>query len=665
MQTIEIARRLAALHKTEEARRAYELVLFQGENPTAELEAAVYVFQSGGDHRRAFTGLQRLYNRGFFHDEILPILTQAFYAPNVKLLQTRYEKNCKRLKKYPYLFRKDFPSFEELPVLFYPFDDNGFIPYYPAEDRFGDYVNPKKTIISRNFFKNLDNPILASDVYSQYEMEYLYDNVRKSEDVAKENHVYLHYNDWTIFCSWLQILNLRSVLDQKKIVFLIEDEINLYPIDFKERFGIDYSQYKVKPVDIREITRLIWHTQLSSHNGGDFFNEIFDGHPNLLCLLSVMMDSMEETVENYKKELEKAKQDIAVCLSPVAARLSNMRDRTDKDVFVGVFLGMDEHTASLDPQSRIAPAVFFQPHFHNIVFDLQIDPEGQTALYSEQHEKISASPFFRGFKYIKTFTPMRRFTTSHGATVKFMYNATKQSDANEKEDKVVVTDAVMQRVMNRSFMIDWQDRLYMDSVLVRFEDGKLNPKATFTALAAFLDLPYTQTMTYCSLGKKIDPESLPGNDLGFSTAAVYRTYDEYVNDTERYFIEYFLRDAYEYYGYDFQYYDGQPVDEAKAEELINGFTTIDYYMQESWDRNVRPDVSLTTTDDTPVSVDSISDELKEQISKHHMAEIRKNRLYVVRHLLRGLQFVNRKGQPLHFMKKLEPDPALLEQPLYH
>lgn len=26
---------------------------------------------------------------------------------------------------------------------------------------------------------------------------------------------------------------------------------------------------------------MIWHTQLAAHNGGDFFNEIFYGHPNL------------------------------------------------------------------------------------------------------------------------------------------------------------------------------------------------------------------------------------------------------------------------------------------------------------------------------------------------------------------------------------------------
>ena len=78
-------------------------------------------------------------------------------------------------------------------------------------------------------------------------------------------------------------------------------------------------------------------------------------------------------------------------------------------------------------------------------------------------------------------------------------------------------------------------------------------------------------MTYCSLNGEVDPESLAGNVRGFDPAAVYRTYDEYVNDAERTYIEYFLRDAYEYYGYGFQYYDGQPVDEAKAEELIRNW----------------------------------------------------------------------------------------------
>ena len=87
-------------------------------------------------------------------------------------------------------------------------------------------------VVSRNFFQNLDKPVLAADVYSQYELEYLRDNVRKSEWVGRENHVYLHYTDWGIFCAYLQVLNLRPLLEEEKLVFLIGDEISQYPIDF-------------------------------------------------------------------------------------------------------------------------------------------------------------------------------------------------------------------------------------------------------------------------------------------------------------------------------------------------------------------------------------------------------------------------------------------------
>ena len=152
-------------------------------------------------------------------------------------------------------------------------------------------------------------------------------------------------------------------------------------------------------------------------------------------------------------------------------------------------------TAGLDPESRIAPAVFFQPHFSNIVYSLSVENEtGKAVLNAESYEEIRKSSIFRNFKYIKTFTPMRRFTTSHGATVKFMYQSALEANSKkEKDGATVVSDAVSERVFNRSFMIDPDDRLYKDSVLVRFEDGKLNGEATFTALAAFLDLPYIIT----------------------------------------------------------------------------------------------------------------------------------------------------------------------------
>ena len=252
---LDIARRMAELGERSHAVTAYTLALAdaRGRQPETELEAALYLFENGGNYKVAYDAFRSLYRRGFQRETLLELMTQAFYQPNIKLLKSRYEKNCRLLRKYPYCFQQDFPAFEELPLRFYPYDDQRYIPFTVETETFGEPLDLRHPVVSRNFFQNLDKPVLAADVYSQYELEYLRDNVRKSEWVGRENHVYLHYTDWGIFCAYLQVLNLRPLLEEEKLVFLIGDEISQYPIDFQTRFGMDYSQYPVKPVGIREI----------------------------------------------------------------------------------------------------------------------------------------------------------------------------------------------------------------------------------------------------------------------------------------------------------------------------------------------------------------------------------------------------------------------------
>ena len=670
MEAIEIARRLSALGQTKDACQAYELALHQGVEPIAKMEAAAYILQNGGDYRISYGCFIELYNQGIFREDVLPLMEAVFYEPNIKMMKSRYERNCKRLEKYPWLYRRDFIPFEELPIRFFPYDDhNGYIPFYRAEERFGEYVNFDHQVISRNFFKDLDKPILAEDVYSQYELEYLNDNVRRSEDVGRENHVYLHYTDWGVFCSYLQCLSLRKVLESRKLVFLIGDEISQYPIDFKERYGIDYSLSPVKPLGIREVNRLIWHTQLATHNGGDFFNEVFDSHPNLLALTSVMFSTVEEQVASIRKALGRVRSARdAVRMFPnwpprVAQELFRIQNPSDKDLLVAWFLGYKPISSMADPNARISPAVFLQPHFYNINYELYIDESDRTVLNSEQYDEICQSPVFRGFKYIKTFTPMRRITNSHAATVRFMNrNVMEDDEASEENKRTVVNDAVIHRTLNRSYLIDWQDRLFKDSILVRLEDGKLNPKATFTALAAFLDLPYTDSFKQCSeFGKPLDYNGVLTD--GFDPSIIYRTYDEYANDDERCFIEYFMRDAYETYGYDFHYYDGTPMDEERAAALTRGFTTIDRFIRESWRANIY-NKEMVSIEGENVS-EEIAESVRDQLTEKKIEAYAENRLKVVKLLMRGLNFVNRNGQPLRPTPMLKLDPALLENPIYH
>lgn len=668
MTAIEAARKLSELGQQEEACRAYRLVLHEGRDPAGEMEAAVYLLQSGGDYKAAYTGFCKLYNEGHFREDCLAIMTEAFYTPNVRALRKRYERNCKLLAKYPYLFRKTFPPFEELPIRFYPFDDSGYIPFYPAEGRFRAYINFNDPVVSRNFFRDLEKPILAEDVYSQYELEYLHDNVRRSENIGRENHLYLHYGNWVQFCAYLQCLDMRPLLKEQKLVFLFAEEIDQYPIDFKARYGIDYSQYPVRPAGVREISRLIWHTQLSTDNGGDFFNEIFDSHPNVILQFSVMYDSVVDgVIPELRKNLAGADSLQAAVKryrdwpAWVISELYSMKSLTDRDLLVAWFLSKTEATKCLDHSSRIAPAIFFQPHFSNINYSFRMAPDNGVMLVGTQFEQIRKAPMFR-FKYIKTFSPMRRFTTSYGAAVRSMYNGVKKQAVEDPDAEVknVVPDAVSQRACNRSFMRDPDERLYRDSIIVRFEDGKLNPRATFTALAAFLDLPYTESMTYCSENGVRDVQTWANNVIGFDPATVYRTYDEWANDSERACLEYLLRDAYAFYGYDFHYYDGQPISEEQAEQLVSSFDKLDGFIRDAWARFYQPKVGIG-------SWDALTEEERDVLEKRlasHFAQYRKNRLENIRLLSGKPYFINERRQPLHMIPLLKLDPALLEQPLY-
>ncbi len=705
MDTIQLARKLAELGQTTDAQRAYFLVLKEkgGQDPLLEFEAANYLFFSKGNYKVAFTTFVSLYNRGFFQERILEILIQGFYVPNIKKQQLLYEKNQERLSQYPYLFHKDFIPFEDLPVIFVPFDEIGYVPFYKNKNCFGEYINFNNPVINRYFFKDLDNPILAEDVYSQYQLEYLNDNVRESKWIARENHIYLHYSHWDTFCAYLACLDFTKMLRDEKFVFLIEDEISQYPIDFKERFGIDYSAYPIKPISIREINKLIWHTQLSSHNGGDFFNEILHGHPNLICFESLMFEHITET--SYKiYNTVRNKQKGTIFIEPALREVDKLPNPTLKDCVIAMFLANKENTGNrIDPTQRIVPTLLIQPHFPNLEFDIERnDATSECIIHSNQYDKILKSPIFSSFRYIKTFTPLRRFTSSYGATVRFMVknlnkaikdlennteNNKKTGESEEKEKFGIINDIFLDRVLNRSFMTDSFDRLYKDSVLVRFEDGKLNPKATFTALAEFLDIPYTESMTYCS-GRDgvINPVSMEGNDLGFDPAAIYRTYDEFVSDADRALIEYLFRDAYKFYGYDFLYYHGEPVDETWIQEKLGQFTNLDKYIAVSMEWFYRRSVqkitlkskNSTNTEKTDneapnnneniveINSDPVKiEELAKKEGEYILAQYRKNREFAISVLMSGLHFVNEQGQPLHMMPMLKLDPALLEQPLYH
>ena len=148
------------------------------------------------------------------------------------------------------------------------------------------------------------------------------------------------------------------------------------------------------------------------------------------------------------------------------------------------------------------------------------------------------------------------------------------------------------------------------------------------------------------------------NAVDLSDQPWVETYDEFANDDERAFLEYFLRDVYETYGYDFHYYKGEPVDEEWVTKKISRFTTLNRFISRSWESLYRNTHNQKTG--APLDQEEIERRIQDTLSG-----LDSNRLHVSKLLMRGLRFINEDGQPLKMMTPLKLDPALLEQPLYH
>ena len=99
MEPIDVARRLVSLGETEDAVKAYELVLRAQNVVTADekMEAALFVLQFSGEYRYSYLAFLELCKESQYANDAMAIMTEAFYEPNKKLLRSHYENNCKNL----------------------------------------------------------------------------------------------------------------------------------------------------------------------------------------------------------------------------------------------------------------------------------------------------------------------------------------------------------------------------------------------------------------------------------------------------------------------------------------------------------------------------------------------------------------------------------------
>lgn len=447
-------------------------------------------------YREAFTIFSDLYNQLQNSDErksILGMLEEAFYTPNVEEFRSNYEKNIQALKKYPYFWDKIFHEYEELTFYLFPVSDEHYYCYYKENDCFSSEYDAKTRHQMRYFFQDLDDPLIVEDEDNFYNLNFLNDNVRASEDYAGDNHIYLLYSSMEPLERLMLTCDLESILQQRKFVFLIgEKNRKRYPLNFRKRFGIDYAKMKVKQLKIEEINR-IYLNQLYGYSGTDFFEGVLNGSDHVLVLNGwFFYESAKDIIEIYLDYIQNPERKVNVSqfLCVLQKRINDIKlagwpyiVASLPDILVGretvsvhelwkaVIIAAMQISCQVEGKqylSRISPVVFYDPH------------------------GVPCSKYYELMKYFK-YPALE--ATIREPTMRLIRSIQVFSLGTSLEDFRATLRSAYQH--SRDIPHWLTDAGFY---VAKLEDLKLKPKETLHSVCRILNIPYTEKLLEGKIG---------------------------------------------------------------------------------------------------------------------------------------------------------------------
>lgn len=504
----------------------------------------------------------------------------------------QYEKNRCAVNAYRWWRRDKLPEWENLSAKAIQIDTDVF-----TYDMRGDGI-----AIARNdrvwprFFRDLSQPLLVRNEYNSYLWEYLVDNVRESSDFGGDNHIYFYYDSFDDFCLLLQVIDIRPYLSSEKIIFLFgEKELEeCYPINFLDDYGIDYSSVPARPVQVREVQRLVVNWVSGVCNGNLLMAEALDNHKNFLTIrefglvgFSYLYDAVfaGHTVSEAKELIFNATDRVVereweylfcpisiggkcrVCVPKhtefwqiLASLFSGDEHPTKAQWFIGIFLAYNMGLGR-DLNQRIAPSVVFETHAFSVVQNMGKNYD-----------------FFRSFKYFRGISLIRRPTIALGSTFENSCNIFDVFDTGFPHylDQIRQMLSLSWRGKSAAecyltpFYLPGDDEFLKDRCIVRFEDLKLYPKATLMAICEFIDVEWDDAMLQLTENGTIVGTMISNKTVkGFDPAPVYNQHERMLSPFDYYRIELVIGDDYRPWGYSPLYHkDGMSYTKEEIKKLF-------------------------------------------------------------------------------------------------
>lgn len=530
-----------------------------------------------GQLKQGFSELLEVFETDGSDEELIEKLREVFLEPNLEQIHQIFLKNTDFLKEYPYIFTRNYALPEQNRYILFPLDEKLYYCYDKQEKKlFSMEVNSDRE--TKYFFNDLDKPLFVENEFNEFNLKFLEDNVRDSCDFAGDNHIYLWFENADLFSLLLYYCDLTTLLGKKKFVFLIGEERDKYPIDFKSEFGIDYSGMTPQEIRIEEVKRFcFWYkhahsgtvfslgvlgteSYIQAMTGYDFHTySTVNGKPLYFDEEFKAIMSDPQYVFTYEKLLqitESRKFHIAVddmkdYLQWLKTHYASQNGYTVKELFCGYFLFHYEKR-KLNP--RIVPMPLFDPHMW--------DP-------SVYNNIVLSFPYYTVLTCVRE--PIRRFGSSYIVGLVGW-------------NKFQTQYLLGMDYCNTQFL---HPSMFSKYYGYRFEDLKTKPEIMCKVICKHLNVPYED----CMLKAEAPMKNNATNEVikGFDQKALHRDISGILSEFDQLRLKIFYDPILRYYGYPTFPFEEHPLSEDIVKKLFSYPFRFEYINFKHY-RNAPPNV---------------------------------------------------------------------------
>ena len=502
-------------------------------------QAAIRLFEAG-DYSGAFQAFTALYAASDDPQErrrIFQFLTDAYYVPNLEEMDRCYRRNCALLRDYPYRWGFSEVPLEQLPELVFPVTEQEYCLYDRQNEQFSQLKVLCTRQVTEYFFRALDKPLFVENEVNLYHLQFLFDNVRRSEDYGEDNHIYLYYPSLAAAAPLLALCELEPLLEGRKFVFLFgPDSRRQYPVDFSAQFGLNFSATAC-PVRIEELKRLcFWYKH--AYSGTDLGTQVLgassvvqrekahDFHTystvdgNLLYNAAQFREALADfsrlyTVEELRGYLQSDRYHIA--LEDFAQFLDWLEGQrpaaswTVLQLFKGYFLF--HYLQRKLPPPRIAPVLLFDPHMWDT---------------SPYNALVQAFPYHMVLTSVRE--PIMTFARS------YMYGLVGWNEGQTKY--IMASDYCHAQFLSAELLACYYG--------YRFEDLKQVPDRLLPAVCRQMGIPFETAM----LETRAPATDAQGDTVeGFDLKPLHRNISGVLSEFDQIRLSIFYEPIHKYYGY--------------------------------------------------------------------------------------------------------------------